>query len=53
VCQHPNGAAATCLTTFHTDRGVPFAKAQKLLEEEVRAVTLLLLVTVSSCLSDS
>lgn len=35
VCQHPNGAAATCLTTFHLDRGVPFAKAQRLLEEEV------------------
>lgn len=40
ICHHPNGAAPTCLTAFQMDRGVSFAKAQKLLEEEVRTTTL-------------
>ncbi|WIA42573.1 hypothetical protein OEZ86_008551 [Tetradesmus obliquus] len=38
ICHHPNGAAPTCLTTFQMDRGVSFAKAQKLLEEELKSV---------------
>jgi hypothetical protein len=38
VCHHPNGAAATKLTTFYMDRGVTFDKAQRLLEEEVSGV---------------
>lgn len=50
VCEHPNGAP-TCLTTFAMDRGVPWAKAVKLLEDEVRSLQdpMKLCCTGSSC----
>lgn len=36
LIQHPNGAAPTCHTVFAVDRGCPWEKAKKLLDEEVR-----------------
>lgn len=36
LVQHPNGAAPTCHTVFAVDRGCPWQKAKKLLDEEVR-----------------
>jgi hypothetical protein len=36
LIQHPNGAAPTCHTEFAVDRGCPWEKAKKLLDEEVR-----------------
>eukprot|EP00878_Enallax_costatus_P040094 GHUV01046079.1.p1 GENE.GHUV01046079.1~~GHUV01046079.1.p1 ORF type:complete len:621 (+),score=132.82 GHUV01046079.1:286-2148(+) len=38
ICEHPNGAAATSHTIFDMDRGVPFAKAKKLLDDELERV---------------
>jgi len=35
LIQHPNGAAPTCHTVFAVDRGCPWEKAKKLLDEEV------------------
>jgi len=34
ICEHPNGAAATSHTVFSMDRGVPWERAIKLLEDE-------------------
>ena len=36
LIQHPNGAAPTCHTVFAVDRGCPWEKAKRLLDEEVR-----------------